>query len=92
MEYVIIIVILSVIMIAIILKEHFRISQKRPKGNVKILYNGPVGLSICQKKQCLKGLQLKNEIILNVFKTFVPNRKVAICDSDTAWMSENIKK
>ena len=37
MEYVIIIVILFVIMIAIILKEHFRISQKRPKGNVKIL-------------------------------------------------------
>lgn len=43
------------------------------------------------KKLCMNKQRFKNEIILNVFRTFFPNRMIAICDCDTAWLSENIK-
>ena len=43
------------------------------------------------KKTVHQQLNLLNDIILNVFKTFVPY-KVIICDDrDTSWINDNIK-
>ena len=32
-----------------------------------------------------------NDIILNIFRNFVPNKYVTFDDKDPAWMNENIK-
>ena len=46
---------------------------------------------VLDKKKVNSQVLILNDIILNVFRDFVPNKHVTHDDKDTVWMHENIK-